>query len=238
MSHLLLPIYSFLLKEYGQQGWWPLLGQKGSKPTKTGSVTGYHPGNYDLPKTRNQIFEVCLGAILTQNTGWPQVEMALNRLHEKNCLVPEKILGMDIEALKEAIRPAGYFNQKAKKVEIFTRYFLDLGQNRIPTREELLSLWGIGPETADSMLLYAFKVPTFVVDAYTRRIFTRLGMVQEKSGYDDIKSLFEQSLPKDLALYQEYHALIVEHAKRFYQKKSNHEHCPLSQWLRSETIGG
>jgi endonuclease-3 related protein len=231
MNQVLLPIYSFLLKEYGQQGWWPLLGQKGCKPTKTGSVIGYHPGDYNLPKTRNQIFEVCLGAILTQNTGWPQVEMALKNLHEKNCLDPERILEMDGEALKEAIRPAGYFNQKAKKAKIFTNYFLNLGQNRIPTREELLSLWGIGPETADSMLLYAFKVPTFVIDAYTRRIFTRLGMIHEKSSYDDIKALFEQSLPEDLVIYQEYHALIVEHAKRFYQKKSDLAHCSLSQWL-------
>lgn len=242
MNQVLLPIYSFLLKEYGQQGWWPLLGQKGCKPTKTGSVTGYHPGDYDLPKTRNQVFEVCLGAILTQNTGWPQVEMALKSLHERNCLDPEKILDMDIEALKEAIKSAGYFNQKAKKVKIFTHYFLkslnflSLDQTRLPAREELLSLWGIGPETADSMLLYAFKVPTFVIDAYTRRIFIRLGMIHEKNSYDDIRILFEQSLPEDFILYQEYHALIVEHAKRFYQKKSNYEHCPLSQWLRSEGI--
>lgn len=239
MNQVLLPIYSFLLKEYGQQGWWPLLGQKGCKPTKTGSVSGYHQGNYDLPKTRNQIFEVCLGAILTQNTGWPQVEMALKSLHERDCLDPAKILEMDIEALKEAIRSAGYFNQKAKKVKIFTHYFLNflnLDQDQTPTREELLSLWGIGPETADSMLLYAFKVPTFVIDAYTRRIFTRLGMADEKSSYDDLRALFEQSLPKDFTLYQEYHALIVEHAKRFYQKKSDHEHCSLSQWLRSEGI--
>jgi endonuclease III related protein len=231
MDQILLPIYSFLLKEYGQQGWWPLLGQKGCKPTKTGSINGYHPGNYDLPETRNQIFEVCLGAILTQNTGWTQVEMALKILHERNCLDPAKILEMDMEALKEAIRSAGYFNQKAKKVKIFTHYFLNLGPNQIPTREELLSLWGIGPETADSMLLYAFKVPTFVIDAYTRRIFTHLGIADEKISYDGLKSLFEQSIPKDLVIYQEYHALIVEHAKRFYQKKSDHEHCPLSQWL-------
>ena len=216
-----------------------MLGQKGCKPTKTGSITGYHPGNYDLPETRNQIFEICLGAILTQNTGWPQVEMALKSLHERNCLDPAKIMEMDIEAIKEAIKSAGYFNQKAKKVKIFTQFFLKffaLDQSRIPGREELLSLWGIGPETADSMLLYAFKVPTFVIDAYTRRIFIRLGMADEKSSYDDIKAFFEQSLPEDFILYQEYHALIVEHAKRFYQKKSDHEHCSLFQWLRSEGI--
>lgn len=227
----LLPIYSFLLKEYGQQGWWPLLGCTGCKPTKTGSVAGYHPGDYDLPRTRNQVFEVCLGAILTQNTGWPQVEMALRSLQERNCLDPERILHMDIEALKEAIRSAGYFNQKAKKVKIFTGYFLNLLRDRIPAREELLSLWGIGPETADSMLLYAFRVPTFVIDAYTRRILTRLGIADEKSSYDDLKALFEQSLPKDFILYQEYHALLVEHAKRFYPKKADTGICPLARWL-------
>ncbi|MEW5803004.1 MAG: endonuclease III domain-containing protein [bacterium] len=232
MNQVLLPIYTFLLKEYGQQGWWPLLGPKGCKPVKTG--TGYHPGDYDLPETRNQVFEVCLGAILTQNTGWLQVETALRNLQEKGCLDPEKILEMDIEVLKEAIRPAGYFNQKAKKVTIFTRYFLNLGQSQIPSREELLSLWGVGPETADSMLLYAFKVPTFVIDAYTRRIFSRLGVIHEKSSYDDVKALFEQCLPKDLILYQEYHALIVEHAKR--QKKTGPEPCSLSLWLKSKKI--
>ncbi|MEW6380963.1 MAG: endonuclease III domain-containing protein [bacterium] len=237
-NQYLLPIYSFLLKEYGQQGWWPLLGCDGCKPAKRGSVSGYHPGDYDLPRTRNQVFEVCLGAILTQNTGWPQVEMALRRLQERNCLDPERIRAVDTEVLKDAIRPAGYFNQKAKKVKIFTEYFLGLGQDQIPGRDELLSLWGIGPETADSMLLYAFRVPTFVIDAYTRRILIRLGIADEKSSYDDLKSLFEQSLPEDFILYQEYHALLVEHAKRFYPKRTGTELCPLTQMLGNRVPGG
>ncbi|MCL6583009.1 MAG: endonuclease III domain-containing protein [bacterium] len=234
MNHHLISIYEFLLKEYGPQGWWPLLGCSGRKATPKGWVVGYHPGDYELPRTRSQVFEVCLGAILTQNTGWPQVEMALRRLQASGCLDAERIWQMEIEDLKEAIRPCGYFNQKAKKVKIFTEYFLDLDRNRPPAREELLSLWGIGPETADSMLLYAFRVPTFVIDAYTRRILTSLGIADEKSSYHDLKTLFEQSLPRDFILYQEYHALLVEHAKRFYQKKSESDSrlpCPLARLL-------
>jgi endonuclease-3 related protein len=98
---------------------------------------------------------------------------------------------------------------------------------RTPSREELLSLRGIGPETADSILLYAFVQPFFVVDAYTRRIVTNLRLVDEKANYDEIKSLFEESLPHDLKVYQECHALLVEHAKRYYQKKDSYTKCPL-----------
>ncbi|MGA1875049.1 MAG: endonuclease III domain-containing protein [bacterium] len=227
LSQTLLDIYFFLLKEYGRQGWWPLIHYRGCNPTKTGSVTGYHPGNYDLPETRDQVFEICLGAILTQNTSWPQVEKALRNLQRSNGLNPEGILNMDIEILKGHIKPAGYFNQKAKKVIVFTRFFSRLGQNQIPDRSELLGLWGIGPETADSMMLYAFKVPTFVIDAYTRRIFSHLKFIHEKSSYDQVKSLFEENLPRDLIIYQEFHALIVEHAKRFYHKGGSRKQCPL-----------
>ena len=98
---------------------------------------------------------------------------------------------------------------------------------RVPAREELLSLKGVGPETADSILLYAFKQPSFVVDAYTKRIVTNLGLADEKANYNEIKALFEENLPEDLAVYQEYHALLVEHAKRYYQKKSSYAKCPL-----------
>ena len=229
MGQILLDIYFYLLKEYGPQGWWPLVDYNGCNPTKTGTVSGYHPGDYDLPETRDQIFEICLGAILTQNTGWPQVEKVLKNLQRKNCLNPERILDMNNETLIESIKPAGYFNQKAKKVKIFTEYFINLAQDKIPTREELLALWGVGPETADSMVLYGLKVPTFVVDAYTRRILSNLGIINEKYTYDGIKDLFEKNLPQDLIIYQEYHALIVEHAKRFYYKGADYKKCPLLQ---------
>lgn len=218
-------IYQFLYQKYGPQGWWPLQDFQGTNPTKTGSVMGYHPENYDLPSTSEQVFEICIGAILTQNVGWPNVEKALLNLKGLGVLNPKYLLALDDDKLKEVIRPAGYYNQKAKKIRIFTDFFLDL--ERTPTREELLDIWGIGKETADSMLLYAFKVPTFVVDTYTRRIFFNLGLIDEMAEYDEIKALFEDNLRPDLAIYQEYHALIVEHAKRYYLKKSEYHLCPL-----------
>jgi len=216
--NLLKRIYSILLKKYGFQGWWPLLGCKGTNPTKTGSVKGYHPKDYSYPKNDNQRFEVCIGAILTQNTSWPQVEKALLNLKGLNALAPQKLKKLNQEKLKQAIKPAGYFNQKARKIKEFTDFYLSL-KNRMPTRDELLKLWGIGPETADSILLYAFKMPEFVVDAYTRRVFSKLGFIRKDASYEEIKKLFEKNLPRDSRLYQEYHALIVEHAKKHYSKK-------------------
>ncbi len=216
--NLLKRIYSILLKKYGFQGWWPLLGCKGTNPTKTGSVKGYHPKDYSYPKNDNQRFEVCIGAILTQNTSWPQVEKALLNLKGLKALTPWAIKKLNLEKIKQAIKPAGYFNQKARKIKEFTDFYLSL-KNRIPARDELLNVWGIGPETADSMLLYAFNIPEFVVDAYTRRVFSKLGFIRKDASYEEIKKLFEKNLPRDSRLYQEYHALIVEHAKKHYSKK-------------------
>lgn len=219
-------IYQKLYGDYGQQGWWPLIDFKGNNPTKTGSVRGYHPGDYELPKTKHQIYEVCIGAVLTQNVGWINVEKALINLKKLKAINPKHLLELDDEQLKEAIKPTGYYNQKAKKLKEFTRFFLTLN-NRVPKREELLKVWGVGEETADSMLLYAFKVPTFLVDSYTKRIFTNLGFIDEKAKYDEIKTLFEENFKPDLIVYQEYHALIVEHAKRYYSKKTEYHLCPL-----------
>jgi endonuclease-3 related protein len=205
-------LYQTLLNKYGKQGWWPLLelhcSNAGANPTKTGSIKGYHPGNYSYPENERQKYEICLGAILTQNTSWPNVEKALLNLNGIKAIDPEVINEMDVDLLKELIRPAGYYNQKAKKVKIFTDFFIKL-EGKTPTREQLLELWGVGKETADSILLYAYKVPIFVVDAYTRRIFN----YDKKKEYDKIREEFEGILPKDYKLYQEYHALIVEHAK-------------------------
>jgi len=206
-------LYEKLLKLYDPQGWWPLLECKGTNPTKTGSIKGYHPNDYSYPRNKKQIFEICIGAILTQNTSWPQVEKALLNLRKLKALTPMKIKKLNLEKLKQAIKPAGYFNQKAKKLKIFAEFYINL-KGKTPTREELLNVWGIGPETADSILLYAFKVPTFVVDAYTKRIFAKLGLIEKNEQYEKVKKMFEENLPKDFKLYQEYHALIVEHAKR------------------------
>lgn len=226
---IILGIYRFLLDSYGPQGWWPLTelhDRDGTNPTKTGSVRGYHPGDYTYPHTDSQQFEIICGALLTQNTSWQQVERALINLRQTNSLFPESILSIDPEALKESIKPAGYYNQKAARLKTLAEWFLEL-KSRIPQREELLSLKGIGPETADSILLYAFKQPSFVVDTYTRRVVSNLGLADEKAKYSEIKELFEENLPKDLVIYQEYHALLVEHAKRYYQKKINYSKCPL-----------
>ena len=219
-------IYTKLLKDYGHQGWWPLLNHKGTNPTKTGSITGYHPNNYDFPKNPSQRFEICLGAILTQNTNWINVEKALLSLRKANALDIKRLKKLSDGKLKELIKPAGYYNQKAKKLREFTDFYKKLN-GKTPTREKLLNVWGIGPETADSILLYAYSQPIFVIDAYTRRIFANLQIIEEKDDYDNIRNLFEKNLDPDFKIYQEYHALIVEHAKRFYKKKELYKDCPL-----------
>ena len=210
-------LYDELLEKYGEQGWWPLLDVDGENPTKTGSVKGYHPGDYSYPRTREQRFEICVGAILTQNTSWTNVEKALINLKDHDMLCPEKILSSTHENIAGLIRPAGYFNQKAKKLILFAEYFLSMG-NKIPTREELLSLWGIGPETADSMLLYAFKVPSFIVDAYTRRVLRSRNLLKGDETYDEISKMFETNIETKLEIYQEFHALLVEEAKHLSSK--------------------
>lgn len=209
-------LYAELFALYGPRGWWPLIGL--AEESRPGCcIRGYHPLDYELPATPAQVFEICAGAILTQSVNWTSVEKALRSLHALNALQPARLLALGDDVLTAAIRPAGYFNQKAKKLRLFSAFFAGL-DGRIPDRQELLTLWGIGPETADSMLLYAFKVPTFVVDAYTRRVLIRRGLIRGSESYDDIKRLFEENLPRDLALFQEYHALIVEHARELRGK--------------------
>ena len=214
-------IYNYLFKQYSPQGWWPLLelnNKKNINITKSGSLKGYHPGDYSYPKTENQVFEICIGSILTQNTSWLSVEKALFNLKKANALNLKGIKHLSDGKLKECIKIAGYFNQKAKYIREFIRFFEKLDR-RIPERDELLAVKGIGNETADSILLYAYKQPEFVIDAYTRRIFANLELIEENSAYHEIKELFESNLKKDFITYQEYHALIVEHAKRYYNKK-------------------
>lgn len=229
-----MEIYEQFLAKYGYQGWWPVLGHKGANPTKTGSIRGYHPKDYDFPKNEGQKFEICAGAILAQNTNWVNVEKALLNLQnaglignnnerladtaigeDEKALTCDayKISKMDEKYLAGLIRPAGYYNQKAKKLKIFAKFYCSLA-GRNPKREELLNLWGIGPETADSILLYAYKQPYFVADTYTKRVFVKMKLVEENWEYETIKSFFERNLPKDYRLCQEFHALIVEHAKR------------------------
>lgn len=175
-----------------------------------------------------------VGAILTQNTNWKNVELAISSLKAANLLDAASIITADHEQLAEVIRPSGFYNQKAQRLQLFSRFFVAHGevsglrkQPMAEMRSQLLALSGVGPETADSMLLYALEQPIFVVDAYTRRIFTRLGLLPEKIDYDGIQNYFHQQLEPDLLLFQEYHALIVEHAKRHCRSKPLCQKCPL-----------
>ncbi|PKL71003.1 MAG: endonuclease III, partial [Methanobacteriales archaeon HGW-Methanobacteriales-2] len=185
MSDLILKIYKELYKLYGPQGWWPLMDLESENLNKTGATHGYHPLNYELPETENQKYEIILGAILTQNTTWTSAEKALLNLKELNALNPDKLLTLDEDVLKEAVRPAGFLNQKSRYLVNITRFFISL-EGDTPTRNNILMVKGVGNETADSILLYAYKKPEFVVDAYTRRIFSHLGLVDEKISYLDL----------------------------------------------------
>lgn len=228
-------IYKELYKEYGPQGWWPFIEWNETNENKTGNTEGYHILDYSFPKNEKQIFEVCLGSILTQNTTFVSVVKALNNLYAINALMPTTIKALDIDVLKEAIRPAGYYNQKSSYILNFIEFYESLA-GRIPTREELLAVKGIGNETADSILLYAYNTPQFKVDAYTKRILLELELIDEKVKYMDIKNLIEKELStiikdeKELTIvYQEYHALIVEHCKRYYSKKPYAQGCFLKE---------
>ena len=177
--------------------------------------------------------------ILTQNTAWKNVEKAIENLNRKDLLAIEKIKKTNVKKIARLIRPAGYYNQKAERLKIVAEYFLKHFKNKtIPKREELLKVKGIGPETADSILLYAFKQPYFVVDAYTRRIFSRLGFFKENEKYDKIQEFFMDNLPKEnkkktVEIYKEYHALIVELAKRSCRKRAECLACIMKKSCRN-----
>ncbi|MCB9359431.1 endonuclease III domain-containing protein [Candidatus Woesearchaeota archaeon] len=197
-------LYDSLIKKYGRQGWWPINNK-------------YRPGNYDYPNNNLERFEICVGAILTQNTSWINVVKALDNLRKKGLLDPHNMSIAKEERIGELIKPSGYFNQKAKKLKEFAWFFLSHGtddnDHDVPKREELLEIWGIGPETADSILLYAYKKPEFVIDAYTKSLLLHERIIKGDESYDMLKSLFQENLPKDYKLYNEYHALIVEWGK-------------------------
>jgi endonuclease-3 related protein len=202
-----------LYAAYGPQGWWPLLAHRGSNPTLTGRLTGYHPDDYSFPRTEAQRFEICCGAILTQNTAWPNVEKALQALADQGLLAPREILAVEEAKLQQAIRPSGYFRAKARKLRAFCEFHLHLA-GLSPSREQLLQVWGVGPETADSILPYAYAQTEMVIDAYTLRVLLRHGYQRAQSNYAAAKAYCERNLPRSLTGYQEFHALMVEHAKR------------------------
>ncbi len=205
IGHMYKKLYSY----FGPQHWWP-----GDSP-----------------------FEVMLGAILTQNTSWQNVEKAIRNLKKHKLLNPRKLYKLEQQKLASLIRPAGYYNIKAKRLKyfldfLFQSYGGDIKRmsrvDKMVLRQELLSVNGIGPETADSILLYALNKPVFVVDAYTRRILLRHRLIKEGASYDEVQDLFTGNLKKDAKLFNEYHALLVRLGKDFcLKKKGKCNICPL-----------
>ncbi len=205
---LLLKIYGRMLKRFGQRNWWPGETQ----------------------------FEVCVGAVLTQNTAWKNVEKAIANLKQSGKLDLESILNIDIDELALLIRPAGYFRLKARRLKSLVEYLYKRGGRKLSKirdvqtqqlRAELLAVWGIGPETADSILLYAFERPVFVVDAYTKRIFSRMGLISREADYEEVRTFFENNLPERLQLFNDYHAQIVATGHNYCSPKPRCEECPL-----------
>jgi len=209
-------IYKIIYNSFGPQGWWPL--------TLEGFESKHHSGP---PKTENHRFEIIIGAILTQNTNWKNVEKALCNLSKNGLIDPIKIEKINKNKLAKLIKPSGYYNQKAERLKVMSRFLL---KNKAPTREQLLKVKGIGPETADSILLYAFDRPVFVIDAYTKRIFERLGY--KAKDYDGWQRLFMDNLLKDSKLFNEYHALLVELGKNHCKKKPICKECPIQKFCK------
>ena len=195
----IIEIYQRLCQGYSLDNWWPAQGP----------------------------FEVAVGAFLTQNTNWNNVEKALANLKEAEALDLRLLAEMPLAQLEHLIRPSGFFRQKAQRLQSFCRYIRDhhagslehlLQRDLEETRNELLALSGIGPETADSILLYAGHRPSFVVDSYTRRFFGRMGVLTGAESYHDIRTRFMAEVTAEVPLYQHYHALIVTHCKECCRK--------------------
>jgi len=205
--------YDTLLAAFGPQHWWP----------------------------GRTAFEIIVGAILTQNTSWRNVERAIKNLRRAKLLAPGAILAVPARRLAALIRSSGYFRQKAKKLKAFVRFLRTQHQGSLvkmlrirsaTLREQLLGVHGIGPETADSILLYAGRRPVFVVDAYARRILERHHLADPKMSYEDARQFFERNLPQDVPLYNEFHALIVRTGKDYCRASNPRcEECPLERFL-------
>lgn len=200
----LLSFYHSLLHKYGPQGWWPVTTDGGP---------GYHPGDYSFPQTPQQRFEICVGTILTQNTQWQNAEKALSNLKKTDTLSPGQIKKTPPEKLADLIRHSGYFNQKQRKLRILAEFFQE-NDHRCPDRSQWLSLWGIGPETADSLLLYGYRQLEMVIDAYTLRILTHYTFLPPGTTCQMAKQFCVRELPREVSVYQEFHALMVAHGKK------------------------
>jgi endonuclease-3 related protein len=215
LKERLLELYHRLYNTFGPQGWWP-----GETP-----------------------FEVALGAILTQNTNWHNVSRVIGGLKSEGKLDPVQLGNMPVAELAGRFRSAGYYNLKARRVKNFLDFFAErfassmakmAGEDWEALRPQLLNLHGIGPETADSILLYALHKPTFVVDAYTFRILSRHNLVTDPSSYEDLRQFFMDRLPPEVPLYQEFHALLVRVGKEFCRPQPRCSGCPLENWPESD----
>jgi endonuclease-3 related protein len=211
--------YDRLFAAFGPQRWWP-----GESP-----------------------FEVIVGAVLTQNTAWKNVEQALENLREAGLLEPRAMLSAGSEELAELIRPSGYYRLKARRLLNLVRMIVERYDGSLATmfaqpldelRRQLLEVNGIGPETADSILLYAGNLPTFVVDAYTARVLKRHGWIDPEADYYAIQEHFLHGLPTDAALFNEYHALLVRVGKDYCRKQPRCEDCPLAPLLPGGRVSG
>jgi endonuclease-3 related protein len=213
MSSIPLQVYERLLNVFGPQQWWP-----GDSP-----------------------FEIMVGAVLVQNTAWRNVERAMENLREAGVMEPHALYALPPRELAELIRPAGYFQVKAKRLRNLLKFVIDefdgsldaMFRTSLPTlREQLLAVHGIGPETADAILLYAGGLSTFVVDTYTHRILARHGWIDYDTDYHQIKDYFEFTLPADAQLYNEYHALLVRVGKDYCKRTGPKcDLCPLQELL-------
>jgi endonuclease-3 related protein len=211
-------IFQRLMRAYGPQQWWP----------------------------GDSAFEVMVGAVLTQNTSWVNVERAIGNLKKQKALTASRIAKMNHNHLARLLTPVGYFNVKATRLKNFCRWYASQGGQRklqhLPTetlRQMLLAINGVGPETADDMLLYAFNRPVFVIDAYTRRLFVRLGIIKGDESYEMLRALFENKLVRvkeKISMFNEYHALIVHHAKYYCRSKPVCSECCLRQRCASAVL--
>jgi endonuclease-3 related protein len=217
VSQHLIEIYKLLLDRFGSQHWWPGETQ----------------------------FEIITGAILTQNTAWPNVEKAIANLKAACLLTPEKLYNIPTPKLAGLIKPAGYFNIKAKRLKNFLTWLFEHYDGRLTNlrsvdtsrlREELLAIKGIGPETADSILLYAFGREVFVVDAYTARVAVRHKLIEPSVDYDGLQQLFQANLPSYVRLFNEFHALLVKLGKAFCRPRPKCSGCPLEKLPHSLDI--
>lgn len=200
-------VYKKLLRQHGHQDWWPASSR----------------------------FEVMVGAILTQNTAWTNVERAIDNLKAADYLRADAVANAKSVSIAKLIKPSGYFNVKAKRLKKFCEWYVSRGHyprlrywSTAKLRKELLNVYGVGHETADDILLYAFNRPVFVIDAYTRRIFSRLGFIEGDEIYDDLRYRFEAQLLNKPKIFGEYHALVVQHGKNVCKPKPNCKTCSLN----------